>query len=234
MVFYDFEVFKYDWMVTCIDMDNRTVDQIVNDQPALLEYFDSHKTKIWVGCNNHHYDDYILKGLLCDMNPYEINEWIITEGNAGWAFSSLFRKIPLLSYDVMTRIDRGLKTWEGFLGNMIKETSVDFRIDRKLTPEEIEETKKYNLHDVEQTVEVFLQKKADFDAILGLIRMFPDTLSLSDIGLTKAQISAKILGCVKTKRSDEFDLSVLPCIQIHKYREAVDFFLNPKNHDYDA
>ena len=234
MVFYDFEVFKYDWMVTCIDMDNRTVDQIVNDQPALLEYFDSHKTKIWVGCNNHHYDDYILKGLLCDMNPYEINEWIITEGKAGWAFSSLFKKIPLLSYDVMTRIDRGLKFWEGSLGNMIKETSVDFRIDRKLTPEEIEETKKYNLHDVEQTIEVFLQKKADFDAILGLIRMFPDTLSLSDIGLTKAQISAKILGCVKTKRGDEFDLSVLPCIQISKYREAVDFFLNPKNHDYDA
>ena len=233
MVFYDFEVFKYDWMVTLIDMDRQTVDCIVNDQPQILEYYDEHKGDIWVGCNNHHYDDYILKGLLCDFDPYDINEHIITKGLAGWKYSNLFRKIPLLSYDVMTRIDRGLKTWEGFLGNMIKESSVDFRIDRKLTKEELDEVRKYNLHDVEQTIEVFMQKKNDFNAILGLINMFPDTLSIKDIGLTKAQISAKILGCEKVRRDDEFDLFVLPCIDVGKYQEAVNFYLNPENHNYE-
>ena len=232
MIFYDFEVFKYDWMVTFIDMIKQERISIVNDQQKIVDFYDENKTRLFIGCNNHHYDDWILRGLLCDFNPWNINEWIITEKKAGWTYSSLFKKIPLLSYDVFTRIDRGLKVWEGFLGNRIKESDVDFRIDRKLTNEEINEVLEYNLHDVEQTIEVFLQKKADFDAILGLIKMFPDSLGMYDIGLTKAQISAKILGCEYHTRDDEFDLFVLPCIQIRKYKQAVDFFLNSENHDY--
>jgi DNA polymerase len=86
---------------------------------------------------------------------------------------------------------------------------------------------------VEQTIEVFMQKKSDFDAILGLIRMFPDTLSIEDIGLTKAQISAKILGCERIRRDDEFDIQILPCIDVGKYHSAVDFFMDPENRDYD-
>lgn len=233
MIFYDFEVFKYDWMVTFIDMTEQKVTTIINDQPQILEFYDRYKKRIFIGCNNHHYDDYILKGLLCDFDPYNINEWIIIKGRAGWEYSDLFRKIPLISYDVMTRIDRGLKFWEGSLGNKIKESSVDFRIDRKLTPEELEEVKQYNLHDVEQTIEVFLQKQNDFDAICGLIKMFPDTLGIYDLGLTKAQISAKILGCVRTKRDDEFDISVIDSINVGKYQIAEDFFLNPENWDYN-
>lgn len=173
------------------------------------------KTDIWVGFNNHHYDDYILKGILCDMNPKEINDHIIIKEKAGWTFSNLFRSIPLLSYDVFqAKIDRGLKFFEGSLGNMVKESSIPFDIPRKLTEEELQETVKYCRHDVEQTVEVFMQRKADFDAIMSLIKMFPEVLSIRDIGLTKAQISAKILECEKVRRNDEFDLFVLPCIQI--------------------
>lgn len=233
MIFYDFEVTEYDWLVTFIDMDKQDITVIHNDQPSILEYYEGHSSDIYVGTNNHHYDDYIFKGLLCDFDPYRINEHIITEGKSGWSYSDLFRKIPLRSYDVMTRIDRGLKFWEGSMGNRIKETDVDFRIDRPWTESELEQMKEYNLHDVLQTIEVFLHKKADFDAILGLIKMFPDTLSINDIGLTKAQISAKILDCERVERDDEFDLFVLPCIQINKYKQAVEFFLNPENHDYD-
>ena len=228
MIFYDFEVTKYDWLVNFTDMQEQKETVIINDQPALLDFYDAHKDRIFIGCNNHHYDDYILKGLLCEFDPYDINEFIITKGEAGWKYSNLFRKIPLLSYDVMTKIDRGLKFWEGSLGNRIKESSVDFRIDRPMTPEELNEMVEYNRHDVQQTIEVFLQKKADFDAILGLIRMFPDVLSLNDIGLTKAQISAKILGCERVSRDDEFDLFVLPCIQIRKYTKPIDFYMSMK------
>ena len=233
MIFYDFEVFRFDWMVSFIDMTEQKVTTIINDQPQILEFYDRYHGRIFIGCNNHHYDDYIFKGLLCDFDPYDINEWIITKGRQGWEYSDLFRKIRLISYDVMTRIDRGLKFWEGSLGNRIKESSVDFRIDRKLTPEELEEVKQYNLHDVEQTIEVFMQKQADFDAIVGLIKMFPDTLGIYDLGLTKAQISAKILGCERTNREDEFDISVIESIDVGKYQLAKDFFLNPKNRDYN-
>ena len=224
----DFEVTMFDWLVTIIDPMNQKEYYFENDQPALVDFYDEHKSDIWIGCNNHHYDDYILKGLLCDFDPYDINEHIITKKQDGWKYSNLFRKIPLLSYDVMTRIDRGLKVWEGFLGNMIKESEISFRIKRKLTKEELAEMRKYNRHDVEQTIEVFIEKKNDFDAILSLIKMFPEVLSIRDIGLTKAQISAKILECERTKRSDEFDLFVLPCIQIKKYRQAIDFYMSMK------
>lgn len=97
-----------------------------------------------------------------------MNDYIIVKGNPGWKFSSLFNQYPLNNYDVMMNIDRGLKSFEGFMGNDIKETSVPFDIDRKLTEEEIAETVKYCKHDVEQTVQVFLQRKRILKPILGL------------------------------------------------------------------
>lgn len=234
MLFFDFECFIHDWLVVILDMDKQKETVIINDQDALVDFYDEHKSDIWVGFNNHHYDDYILKGILCGFDPYDINNFIIVKEEAGWKYSNLFRKIPLLSYDVFqAKVDRGLKFFEGSMGHMVKESSVSFQIKRKLTDEEIQETIKYCRHDVEQTVEVFLQRKNDFDAIMSLIKMFPESLSIRDIGLTKAQISAKILECERTKRNDEFDLFVLPCIQIKKYKQAIEFFMNPDNHDYE-
>lgn len=99
----------------------------------------------------------------------------------------------------------GLKTMEGFLGSNIKETDVDFRIKRKLTPEEIEQTVKYCRHDVEQTIKVFLEKVSEFNAVHGIIQAFPKETSLYDIGDSEARITAKVLGCSKTHFGDEFD-----------------------------
>lgn len=227
MVFFDFEVTEYDWLVVLLDMINQKEQVIINSPSDLEQFYQKHKSNIWVGFNNHHYDDYILKGILCGLNPKEINDFIIIKGEAGWKFSNLFRKIPLLSYDVFQhKIDRGLKFFEGSLGSMIKESSIPFDIDRKLTEAELQEMVRYCRHDVEQTVEVFLQRKNEFDAIMSLIKMFPEVLSIRDIGLTKAQISAKILECERVRRDDEFDLSVLPCIQIKKYRKAIDFYMS--------
>lgn len=56
----------------------------------------------------------------------------------------------MINYDVMPNPPVGLKTLEGFLGSNIKETDVDFRINRKLTKEEIEMTVFYCRHDVEE------------------------------------------------------------------------------------
>lgn len=233
MLFFDFEVFVKDWLVVVLDMDAKKEHVIINSHADLLTLYEEHKSDIWVGFNNHHYDDYILKGILCGMNPKEINDFIILKEEAGWKFSNLFKEIPLLSYDVFqAKIDRGLKFFEGSLGNMVKESSIPFDIPRKLTEEELQETVKYCRHDVEQTVEVFMERKSDFDAIISLIQMFPESLSIRDIGLTKAQISAKILECERVSRNDEFDLFILPCIDIKKYKKAIDFFLNPDNHSY--
>ena len=135
--FYDFEVFKEDWLVVIINLYDQSETVIVNDKKRLEEYYELHKNEIWIGYNNNHYDQYIMKAILCGFNPKEVNDYIIAEGKHGWQFSGLFRKIPMYNFDIMYRNDRGLKSLEGFMGNNIKETSVPFNLNRKLTVDEI-------------------------------------------------------------------------------------------------
>lgn len=121
-----------------------------------------------------------------------------------------------------------LKQLEGFMGNDIRETSVPFNIDRKLNRNELEETIKYCKHDVEQTMEVFLQKKSDFDAQLDLIKTF--NLPLNYIGKTKAQITALALGCQRQKFNDEWNIEFVPTIMLEKYEYIWEWFKNPENY----
>ena len=101
------------------------------------------------------------------------------------------------------------------MGNNIKESSVPFDIDRPLTKEEINETVKYCRHDVEQTIEVFLERKSDFEAQMGLLKMF--NMSLSNINKTKVQLSAQILEAKARSYYDEFDISFPETMRIKKY-----------------
>lgn len=232
MLFYDFEVFKEDWLVVALDMTAKKEHVIVNDRNKLSKLYLDHKDDIWVGFNSAHYDQYILKGILAGFDPKKINDFIITEDKPGWKFSSLLRGFPLNNYDVMARTDRGLKTFEGFMGSMIKESSVPFDIDRKLTPEEIAETIKYCRHDVEQTVEVFLRRKSDFDAMMYFIKHFDYPLSY--ISKTKAQLAAIMLGGNGKGQSfnDEFDFPILDCLRLKKYKHIAEWYKNPENQDY--
>lgn len=227
--FYDFEVFLKDWLVVIINPVEKSETVIINDPEKLREYYENHKSEIWIGYNSRQYDQYIMKGILCGFDPKKVNDWIILEGKGGWSFSPLFHRIPFYNYDVIVGF-HGLKTLEGFLGSNIKETSVPFDIDRKLTESEIAETVKYCRHDVEQTIEVWIRNKSDFDAQMGLIKMF--NLPLKYISKTKVQLSAIVLGAVKRPHNDEFDISIPDTLRIEKYSEVVDWYRNPVNMDY--
>ena len=109
-----------------------------------------------------------MKASLCGLDPKKVNDYIIIRELPGWKYSSLFRNIKMLNYDVMQRIDRGLKFFEGSLGNMVKESSIDFFINRPLTEAEIQETIKYCRHDVQQTIEVFIELKISRSSIIIL------------------------------------------------------------------
>ena len=221
MIFYDFEVFKEDWLVVLINPDKQTEDVIINDAATLERYYNDNKDDIWVGYNSTRYDQYILKGILCGFNPKKVNDFMIAKKKDGWQFSSLFRKIPLLSYDVMLST-YSLKQLEGYMGNEIKETSVDFNIDRKLTQDEIDETVKYCKSDVYNTMEVFIKTIDEFNAVLELIKTF--NLPITCISKTKAQLSAMILGCSKHDWNDEFDISIVDTLKIGKYKAVLDWF----------
>lgn len=233
--FYDFEVFKHDWMVVVINPVAHDERVIINDADALTALYEEHKREIWVGYNNLHYDQFIFKGILCGFDPNAINDFIIAEGHKGWQYSSLLRKVYMVNYDVFhPRTDRGLKTHEAYLGNDICETTVPFDIDRKLTEAEIAETVKYCRHDVEQTIEVFMQRKSEFDARMDLLKMFD--LPLVYLGKTDAQLTAIILGAElpARPRDDEFDIVPLPCLDLGPYDFIRSWYLDPVNQDYSA
>lgn len=228
---YDFEVFKYDWLVVIINPIDKTKDIIINDPEKLAFIYERKKNEIWIGYNNAHYDQYIFKGILLGMNPKEINDFIIMQGHDGWQYSDSFKKIKMINYDVKLRNDTGLKSIEAFMGNNIKETSVPFDIDRKLTEAEINETVKYCTNDVEQTLATFIERKSEFDAALGLVKIF--NLPLEYVGKTGAQRVAKILGGMgKHFKDDEFDFPIAPTLQLKKYKICLDWYKKPENHDY--
>lgn len=233
--FYDFEVFKHDWMVVVINPVTHDERVIINDADALTALYEGHKREIWVGYNNLHYDQFIFKGILCGFDPKAINDFIIAEGHKGWQYSSLLRKLYMVNYDVFhPRTDRGLKTHEAYLGNDICETTVPFDIGRKLTNAEIAETVKYCRHDVEQTIEVFMQRKSEFDARMDLLKMFD--LPLVYLGKTDAQLTAIILGAERPARprDDEFDIVPLQCLDLGPYDFIRSWYLDPANQDYSA
>lgn len=233
--FYDFEVFKHDWMVVVINPVTRDERVIINDADALTALYEGRKRDIWVGYNNLHYDQFIFKGILCGFDPKAINDFIIAEGHKGWQYSSLLRKVYMVNYDVFHhRTDRGLKTLEAYMGNDICETTVPFDIDRKLTEAEIAETVKYCRHDVEQTIEVFMQRKNEFDARMDLLKMFD--LPLVYLGKTDAQLTAIILGAERPARprDDEFDIETLACLDLGPYDFIRTWYLDPANQDYSA
>nr|WP_243138778.1 hypothetical protein [Faecalibacterium prausnitzii] len=205
---------------------------IINSPEELEALYKANIKEIWVGFNSRHYDQYILKAILCGFDPKKVNDYIITKGNPGWKFSSLFRQFPLWNYDVMLNTDVGLKSFEGFMGNDIKETSVPFNIDRKLTPEEIAETVKYCKHDVEQTVQVFLKRTEEFNTMMYFIKHFG--LSMDYISKTKAQLAAEILGGNRKGADfdDEFQFPILDCLHLNKYKHIAEWYANPENHDY--
>lgn len=233
MLFYDFEVFKYDWLVVVLDMAEQKEHVIINDPEELERLYRKNKNDIWVGFNSRHYDQYIFKGILAGLDPKEINDFIIVKDQPGWRFSNLLRNFPLNNYDVMLGTDRGLKIFEGFMGNSIKESDVNFNIQRKLTPAEIQETVKYCRHDVEQTVEVFLRRKEEFNTMLYFINHFE--LPISCISKTKSQLAALILGGNGKGKTfnDEFEFPILGCLDLKKYAHIPKWYQDPANWDYE-
>ena len=232
MLFFDFEVFKHDWLVVAIDPINKKENVIVNDRKKLEELYSHYKRDIWVGYNCRNYDQYILKGIVLGFDPKRINDWIIVKGRKGWEFSSMFNKIHLNLYDVMPNIPVSLKVLEGFMGNNIHETSVPFDINRKLTTQELNETIDYCRFDVLNTIEVFMKRKNEFDSQMQLVKTF--NLPLSYLGKTQAQLAAIILGAKKKRFNDEWNIRLPHTAQLGRYKAVGDWFLDKGNHCYDC
>lgn len=230
MIFYDFEVFEYDWLVVLFDSKTKSEKVIINDNEKLENFYQENKFDIWVGFNNKNYDQHILKGILCGFNPKKISDYIITDHNNGWGYSNLMNKIYTIQYDVMNSLNKGLKTYEGFQGKNIKESDVAFNIPRKLTEEEIKETIIYCRSDVINTYELFIKTIKDFKAHMNLVKMSGGNLKY--LSKTKTQLSSIILQAKQTIRDDEFDVFVPDNLEIKKYKKIVDWYKSDDSKRY--
>lgn len=232
MLFFDFEVYEYDWLVVGIDPVLQQEYVIVNDKEEFEQLYKLYKNDIWVAYNGRNYDQYILKSIILGFNPKKVNDWIIVKKRKGWEFSSMFNKIPLTLYDPMPNPPVSLKTLEGFMGNNIHETSVPFDIKRKLTPEEIADTIKYCRFDVLNTIDVFLKRKNEFDAQMDLLKAFD--LPLSYLGKTQAQLAAVIMDAKRVRFNDDWEIRLPENVKLGKYQEVAEWFLNENNHYEEA
>lgn len=235
MLFIDFEVFAYDWLMVAMDSSREMTETvIINDRAALNEFYNANKHDLFVGFNIRHYDQWIFKAIISDFPPKEVNDHIIGKKLPGWKYSNVLNYVKLNVYDVMTNIDPGLKKFEGFLGHDIRESSVPFDINRKLTDAELDEVVNYCRHDVQELIEVFIRRVSTFDAHYGLVKLIcgDGTLDLSLMGKTGPQLSAKLLGAEKRHYDDEFNIDFPHTLQVKKYTAVLDWYMDERNRAY--
>lgn len=231
---YDFEVYsKINWFcVTFVNYLNRDdVIQIVNNRQELIDFYNKHKDCIFVSYNGRQYDTGIWKGIMDGLSPGFINDKLIKEGRKPFQVVRNARKYPLNDYDCIIK-DRSLKVLEAFMGDDIRETEVDFDIDRPLTDEEIKLTLFYNKHDVLELLKVFDNTQSDFEGQLDIIELY--NLDMNKFTKTKVQLAAHILNAVpQHTMDDEFEIRLPETIEIpQQYQHISNWFLDPKNWRY--
>lgn len=233
---YDFEVYsKINWFcVTFINYEDRNKEVvIVNDRVKLIEFYNAHKDDIFISYNGRQYDTGIFKGILDGMNVGFVNDKLIKEGKKPFQVVKNAKKYPLNDYDTILK-DKSLKQLEAFMGDDIRETEVDFNIDRPLTQEEIEQTLYYNHHDVIEVLRVLDYCWDDFEGQLDIIELYG--LDMSYFTKTKVQlaVSPKILNAVDQHTlDDEFDIRLPETIRLSdKYKFIPEWYMNPKNWRY--
>lgn len=223
VIVHDFEVFRYNWLFVALDLESETYTVIEDDRNALINFYKQHKQDIWVGYNTKHYDVYILQSIIENINPKLTNDFIINGGNGYTLFKN---RLDINLYDCRI-ISKSLKQLESYFGVDIRESEIDFNLDRPLTDEERRSNIEYCKSDVYNTTKVFMYNVDDFNAQIGLIKLSHG--ALSDLSKTKAQLSAKILGAKplpKKLLKEEWQFEYNQCIKDYdyKHKDVLKFF----------
>lgn len=185
------------------------------------------------GFNNKYYDDWITLTMYLGGSNVEVkrhNDFIIGKKGDPWAFPFIqYKKRPFKSFDLKDDIadqQISLKAIEGNLGLPIVESSIPFNIDRKLTPEELDEVIKYCKYDVDSTVRLFKERKEDYIDAKILVGEMYGLPAEEAIGLTNAKLSAKVLEAKAVKRNDERDYVIPDNIDTNYIPKPIlDFFM---------
>ena len=238
--FYDFEVFKYDWLAVFINEKDERL--IVWNDPAILKQI-LEKFDCIVGFNNYNYDDLILTAIMNKYNNYEVwklSNAIVTGGNIPSDVRTTARKLPTLDVKQELPPNLSLKEIEANLGMDIVETPVSFNLDRELTGEELETVIKYCIHDVETTKKVFSLRKDYFESKFDICKEF--NLDKLDVKKTRANLASKVLKCDKKRlpegvldNADRLDITIVDELRVENIpNEILNFYKNIRQHFKDG
>ena len=234
---YDIEVFKKDNLFVFRDYFTKEWTVIHNALDALRKFYLANRDSLFVGYNSHSYDSNVMRAYLQGKNPFHVSKAIIESDDRGLVYKMFdTKKTPLFGMDLY-QDNRGfsLKEHSAFMGINIKETEVDFDLDRELTEEEQVLNELYCKNDVLATEKRFEQNIGMLVAKAAIALYFGlDKMALS---MTNANLTAELLGAEKTPdRGDELDKYELPEgfeIESETIREAFmtdEFEANDKGH----
>lgn len=234
---YDIEVFKKDNLFVFRDYFTKEWTVIHNDLDGLRKFYLANRDSLFVGYNSHSYDSNVMRAYLQGKNPYHVSKAVLESDDRGLVYKMFdTKKTPVFGMDLY-QDNRGfsLKEHSAFMGINIKETEVDFDLDRELTEEEQTLNELYCKNDVLATEKRFEQNIGMLVAKAAIALYFGlDKMALS---MTNANLTAELLGAEKTPdRGDELDKYELPEgfeIESETIREAFmtnEFEANDKGH----
>ena len=232
---FDCEVFAHDWLFVFKEVATGEYTVIWNDNDEVLAFME--RNPYLGGFNNKHYDNHILKAVMCGFTPEqvkEINDLIIVHELNGWDIPALREyRVYFDSFDLKDDCQDGvsLKGIEAHLGIPIEETEVDFNVEHVLSESEKAQTTYYCKYDVDATEILFKLRQGYLDnkAAVGRKRGLTDRQAMY---MTNAKLTSVYLQAQKPEKpwTDERDYQY-PDKLLRQYipQEVFDFF--DKLHD---
>jgi len=227
ILLFDIEIFKRDALFVFRDYFTKEWFIINNDLNALRQFYLEYRDSMFIGYNNASYDNNVMRGYLQGKNAYQMSKTIIESDERGLVYKMFdSKKTPLFGMDLY-QDNKGfsLKEHSAFLGIDIKETEVDFDMERELTDEEKELNIAYCKNDVLATEKRFEQNIGMLLAKATIALMFD--MDKTDLLQTNANLTAKLLGATKQEvRPDLTDpLELDERLQINT-KEIAEAYLN--------
>lgn len=218
---FDFEVLPEFWCVTFYDFLGEKFYTFANDLQGLKDFYNNTLSGFLAGYNNVRYDNYILLEVLRGVNPYRLNNWIISEKRHGWQYEPLKGKyLKVWTFDIMeliTNTRNSLKVYQAYLGLNIEQAQVEFN-QRNLTSSQQHALIQYNKYDVATTAVLLKKFFTHFENKLHLIEK--NNINKFYLAKTDSVIVSKIFKADKklVPHYDQFNFSA--------HQDIINMYLN--------
>lgn len=225
---FDYEVFAHDTLMVAINY--RSTEKIIFHNASADSYQDFIDTyhPILMGYNCRSYDKYILKACLLGYSPEEIKELndFIIDGNNPWEFPFQgYCELPPV-WDLFDCIKtfKSLKEIEGNLRMNITETTVPFDLPTKWNEQQKKEVIHYCIADVEALFPLFNRLMNNYKSKFVICKIGKIDPRIG-LGMTDANLTAKLLGAERQDHNDPFGYTYPEQIQKNKIpKEALEYF----------